>query len=91
MNLGDRRNANVIMANVFRHDVAKIIRFGFVMVSHEGILSNLILLVYRFFRLLSVYAEGKVLTIQTNRLLKRKRRNESDSEDERNAIGSVNR
>ena len=74
MNLSDRKNANVIMANIFRHDIARIIRFGFQIVSHDGIISNLIILTHRFFKLLSVYSEGKVLTIQTNRLLKRKRK-----------------
>jgi len=82
--MADRKNANVLMANVFRHDIARIIRHGFVSTNHEGILTNLIMVTHKFFKLLSVYADGKVLTIQTNRLLKRKKkRHDSSSEDER--------
>ena len=84
MNMLDRKNANVLMANVFRHDIARIIRHGFVSTGHEGILSNLIVVAHKFFKLLAVYADGRVLTIQTNRLLKRKKkRHDSSSEDER--------
>lgn len=79
MNMADRKNANVIMANVFRHDIARIIRHGFVSTNHEGILSNLIFVTHKFFKLLSVYADGRVLTIQTNKLLKRKKRNRDSS------------
>jgi hypothetical protein len=74
MNLSDRRNANVLMANVFRHDVARILRFGFINISHEGILSTLIKITHKFFKLLSLYSDGKVLTIKTTRLLKRKKK-----------------
>lgn len=79
MNMSDRKNANVIMANVFRHDIARIIRHGFVSTNHEGILSNLILVTHKFFKLLSVYADGRVLTIQTNKLLKRKKKHRDSS------------
>lgn len=80
MNLSDRKNANVLMANVFRHDIARILRIGFNLISHEGILTTLIKVTHKFFKLLSVYSDGKVLTIQTNRLLKRKKKHYSDDE-----------
>ena len=43
----------------------------------------LIKITHKFFKLLSVYSEGKVLTIQTSKLLKRKKnRAEDDDENE---------
>ncbi len=74
MNMSDRKNANILMSNIFRHDIARIIRIGFGLVTHEGIISTLIKVTYKFFKLLSIYSEGKILTIQTNRLLKRKKK-----------------
>ena len=78
LSMSDRKNANVLMANIFRHDVARIIRSGFQLVSHEGIVSNLVRLTHKFFKLLSVYSDGKVLTMTTNRMLKRKKKQYSD-------------
>ena len=34
MSMSDRKNANVLMANIFRHDVAKIFRIGFNLITH---------------------------------------------------------
>jgi len=82
MNMSDRKNANVLMANIFRHDIARILRSGFQLVSHEGIISNLVKLTHKFFKLLSVYSDGKVLTMTTNRMLKRKKKHYSDEEGE---------
>ena len=81
MSMSDRKNANVLMANIFRHDIARILRSGFQLITHEGIIANLIKVVHKFFKLLSVYSEGKVLTMQTNRLLKRKKK-KTYSDDE---------
>ena len=63
------------MSNMFRHDIAKVLRYGFISINHEGITSLLISISYKFFKLLSNYSEGKVLTIKTNQLLKRKKKN----------------
>ena len=30
----DRNNANVLMANVFRHDIARIFKIGFMQITH---------------------------------------------------------
>ena len=81
MSMSDRKNANVLMANIFRHDVARIIRSGFLLVSHEGIVSNLIKLTHKFFKLLSTYSDGKVLTMTTNRMLKRKKKQRNSDEE----------
>ena len=70
------------MANVFRHDIARILRNGFHLVTHEGILMSLIKSTHKFFKLLSIYSDGRVLTIQTNKLLKRKKKQQySDDEN----------
>lgn len=83
MNLSDRKNANVLMANIFRHDIARILRIGFHLVTHEVIIMSLIRVTHKFFKLLAVYSDGKVLTIQTNKLLKRKKKHQySDDEHE---------
>ncbi len=34
MNISERKNANVLMANMFRHDIAKILRIGFNQIIH---------------------------------------------------------
>ena len=68
----DRNNANILMANMFRHDIARIFKIGFNQITHEGILKTLISVCHKFYKLLSKYSNGKVLTIQTNKLLKRK-------------------
>lgn len=62
------------MANMFRHDIAKILRIGFHYINHEGVVSLLIKATHKFFKLLSVYSDGKVLTIQTSKLLKKKKK-----------------
>jgi len=33
-NMSDRKNANVLMANMFRHDIARILRVGFNQITH---------------------------------------------------------
>jgi hypothetical protein len=60
------------MSNMFRHDIARIFKIGFMQVNHEGILRTLISVCHKFYKLLSRFSNGKVLTIQTNKLLKRK-------------------
>ena len=72
-NMSDRKNANALMANVFRHDIARIFKIGFHQITHEKILRTLIVINHKFFKLLSDYSKGKVLTIQTNKLLKNKK------------------
>ena len=56
MNMSDRKNANVLMANVFRHDIAKIFRVGFSYIFHEGVLKSIIKATHKFFKLLSIYS-----------------------------------
>ena len=68
----DRNNANILMANMFRHDIARIFKIGFTSITHEAILRTIISVCHKFYKLLSKYSNGKVLTIQTNKLLKRK-------------------
>jgi hypothetical protein len=68
----DRANANVLMGNMFKHDISRIFKIGFVQITHEGILKTLISVCHKFYKLLSKYSNGKILTIQTNKLLKRK-------------------
>lgn len=52
-NMSDRKNANALMANMFRHDIARIFKIGFHQIIHEKILKTLILVNYKFFKLLS--------------------------------------
>jgi hypothetical protein len=80
----DRKNANVLMANIFRHDIARIFKIGFLQITHEGILATLIRVCHRFYKLLAKYSNGKVLTIQTNKLLKRKNKKSKKMEEEEN-------
>lgn len=68
------------MGNMFRHDIAKIFRAGFQYAHHEKILRLLIIVCHKFFKLLSTYSDGKVLTIQTNKLLKRKKNKSKEDE-----------
>lgn len=80
----DRNNANILMANMFRHDIARIFKIGFNQITHEGILRTLISVCHKFYKLLSKYSNGKVLTIQTNKLLKRKKNKKQRGDDEEN-------
>lgn len=52
-NMSDRKNANALMGNMFRHDIARIFKIGFHQIIHEKILRALILITYKFFKLLS--------------------------------------
>lgn len=78
----DRNNANILMANMFRHDIARIFKIGFLQITHEGILKTLISVCHKFYKLLSKYSNGKVLTIQTNKLLKRKNKKKLKGSDD---------
>lgn len=78
----DRNNANVLMANIFRHDIARIFKIGFSQINHEGILKTLISVCHKFYKLLSKYSNGKVLTIQTNKLLKRKSKKKASDDND---------
>jgi hypothetical protein len=33
-NVSDRKNANALMANIFRHDIARIFKIGFHQITH---------------------------------------------------------
>lgn len=89
-NMSERKNANVLMANMFRHDIARILRVGFNQISHEGIISVLIRCTHKFFKLLSVYSDGKVLTIQTSKLLKRKKNKKYESDEDERELVNLN-
>lgn len=80
-NVNDRKNANALMANMFRHDIARILKIGFHQIIHEKVLRTLIIITYKFFKLLSDYSGGKVLTIQTNKMLKAKKKNRKNDEE----------
>jgi hypothetical protein len=83
LNMRDRKNANALMANMFRHDIARVFKIGFHQITHEKILQTLIIATAKFFKLLSMYSKGKVLTIQTNKLLKaKKKKAKREEEDE---------
>lgn len=68
----DRSNANKLMGHMFRHDIARIFKIGFSLINSEDIIATLIVVTHKFFYLLSNYSKGKVLTIKTNKMLKRK-------------------
>lgn len=90
--MSDRKNANALMANMFRHDIARIFKIGFHRIIHEKILKTLIMLNYKFFKLLSEFSGGKVLTIQTNKMLKPKKkggRKMSEDEDNKDMEGFI--
>lgn len=69
----DRKNANALLGNLFRHDISKVIKIGFYLINHYEILERLIMVTHVFFKLLHDYARGKVLTAQTNRIKKKKK------------------
>lgn len=81
--MNDRKNANALMANMFRHDIARVLKEGFMLSPSEEITENIIMVCYIFFKLLSEYGKGKILTIQTNRLVKKKKLTAKEKERER--------
>jgi hypothetical protein len=60
------------MANLFKHDVANIFKNAFGLIQEEYLLKILIMVCFKFFKLLEDYAKGRVITIKTNRQLKQK-------------------
>lgn len=83
MSMNDRKNSNALMAHMFRHDIAKVLKEGFYLAGSEEVVENLVHICYVFFKLLSEYAKGKILTIQTNRLVKKKKKTKKDKEQEK--------
>lgn len=69
----DRKNAEGLLAHLFRHDICKIIKVGFYLIHHDEILQKLIILTNSFFRLLQDYSRGgRVMVAHTNRVIRRK-------------------
>lgn len=66
------------MQNMFRHDIAKVLKEGFYLAGNEEVIENLILTCHSFFKLLNDFSRGKVLTIQTNRLVKKKKKTKKE-------------
>ena len=81
-NMSDRKNANALMANMFRHDIARVFKIGFHRISHEKILTTLIRITHKFFKLLALFSKGKTLTIKTSRLLKGRKKKKDDDDEE---------
>lgn len=76
--MNDRKNSNALMAHMFRHDIAKVLKEGFILAGSDEVVENLIEICHIFFKLLSDYAKGKILTIQTNRLVKKKKKTKKE-------------
>lgn len=67
-----------MLQNIFHHDITKALRIGMDYcqkgILNDAVLKNLIELVNIFFDLLETYSKGKVLTLQTDKLVKKKKK-----------------
>ena len=88
LDMRGRGNANVLMRNLFMHDIARVLKVGFHWVGHPAVIHRLVTTTHLFFRLLANYADGKVLTIKTNKLLKRPKKQTRNEEYEEEGIPS---
>mgnify|MGYP000932345905 CR=1 FL=1 len=74
---GIRRAAQIITQNLFYHDITKILRIGFNYLNPEvhdpKLYTDMIELVGIFFDMLEEYSKGKILAIQTDRRIKKKK------------------
>ncbi|KAM3129508.1 hypothetical protein pb186bvf_018412 [Paramecium bursaria] len=72
----DRKNSQILMQNIFSHDISKAIRIGFQYCQqglfNDDMLKTIIIATSQYFDLLESYSKGKVLSIRTNRMLKKK-------------------
>lgn len=72
----DRKNAQILMQTIFQHDISKALRIGFTYCApglfNDDMLRTLVRLTSLFYDMLEQYSRGKVLSIRTNRMLKRK-------------------
>ena len=81
-NTVNRKNAKIMMSNIFHHDITRVLHAGF-QYCVEGLMRDEVLqalaeTVGIFFDLLEAYSKGQVLTLQTNRLMKKKKKNKND-------------
>ena len=66
-----RKNAQILMQNIFQHDLTRIIRIGLIYSSpgllKDQLLETLVELQMVFFDMLDSFSKGKVLSIQTDK------------------------
>jgi len=72
-----RTNAQILLQNLFHHDLTKVIRIA-VSYCIEGQMRDeplqmLVEVIAKFFDLMELHTQGKVMTLQTDRLIRRKR------------------
>ncbi|EAR94710.2 Yip1 domain protein (macronuclear) [Tetrahymena thermophila SB210] len=74
----NRKNSQIMLQNIFHHDITKALRIGVdycqYNVLNNEVLKNLVELINIFFDLLESYSKGKVLTLQTDKLVKKKKK-----------------
>lgn len=72
-----RRASQILTQNIFYHDITKILRIGFnymnPVIHDRKFVQDFIELVGFFFDMLEEYSKGKVMTIQTDRRIKKKK------------------
>lgn len=73
----NRKNSQIMLQNIFHHDITKALRIGLDFcqkgVLNDEVLKTLVELINIFFDLLESYSKGKVLTLQTDKLVKKKK------------------
>ena len=89
----NRKNAGILRSHIFRHDICRVIHFGFYMYNsakhNEQFLSDLICFTHTFLEHMEQYSKGKTLKIKTQKKRKVKKQKgrklgntQHDSQDE---------
>ena len=73
----NRKNANILKSHIFRHDICKVIHFGFQMYTpgkhNEQFLHDLVCFTHIFLEHMEQHAKGRVLMIKTQKKRKVKK------------------
>ena len=89
----NRKNAGILRSHIFRHDICRVIHFGFYLYNsakhNEQFLSDLICFTHTFLEHMEQYSKGKTLKIKTQKKRKVKKQKgrklgntQHDSQDE---------
>ncbi len=76
----NRQNAKILLANIFRHDITRYLQVGF-QYCLEGLCKDEVLITLVevqgvFFELMENYSRGRILTLKTAKLVRKKKRRE---------------
>ncbi|CAG9324990.1 unnamed protein product [Blepharisma stoltei] len=80
-----RRNAQILMQNVFYHEISRVCRKSFEYwkagVNDKEFLEDIVEFTHMTFKILEEYSQGKALTVRTDKLSRKKKKKEKEGEE----------